>query len=239
MVGLFSGGDKSAYRDEIQRREERCSKQMIDAEPSSIHLHVVCVERVDIFRFLGSVISEDLTWTPKNSLTAFALPENPQDKQPACHQGCMKSPRSPPACCHHQFTLPSQSHKHHEGFHTPAHLLLELFPSGRRSSKTHIQIQKQLLLKHFFFKLNPPQLVFKHLHKLLPPDLLSQLLDPVVDPWLDRETCFNLISIPESYTGPRISFPLSVSDTNALLAAFKEHQVTNATLNSSNSAGNF
>ncbi|XP_041838190.1 serine/threonine-protein phosphatase with EF-hands 1 [Melanotaenia boesemani] len=60
------------------------------------------------------------------------------------------------------------------------------------------------------------------------PDLISQLLDPVVDPWLDRETCYNLISIPESYTGPRISFPLSVSDTNALLCAFKEQQTLHA-----------
>jgi len=60
--------------------------------------------------------------------------------------------------------------------------------------------------------------------------LISQLLDPVVDPWLDRETCYNLISIPESYTGPRISFPLSVSDTNSLLRAFKEQQVLNMVL---------
>lgn len=58
-----------------------------------------------------------------------------------------------------------------------------------------------------------------------PPDLISQLIDPVVDPWLDRETCYNLIPVPESYTGPRLSFPLSVSDTNALLGAFKEQQV--------------
>uniref|UniRef100_A0A671VTA4 Serine/threonine-protein phosphatase n=1 Tax=Sparus aurata TaxID=8175 RepID=A0A671VTA4_SPAAU len=60
------------------------------------------------------------------------------------------------------------------------------------------------------------------------PDLISQLLDPVVDPWLDRETCYNLIQIPESYAGPRLSFPLSVSDTNALLNAFKEQQTLHA-----------
>ncbi len=65
---------------------------------------------------------------------------------------------------------------------------------------------------------------------LCPPDLISQLLDPVVDPWLDRETCYNLIPVPESYTGPRLSFPLSVSDTNALLSAFKEQQVQNISL---------
>lgn len=65
-----------------------------------------------------------------------------------------------------------------------------------------------------------------------PPDLISQLLDPVVDPWLERETCYNLISVPESYNGPRISFPLSVSDTNTLLSAFKEQQVPNITFSS-------
>ncbi|XP_076025680.1 serine/threonine-protein phosphatase with EF-hands 1 [Genypterus blacodes] len=56
------------------------------------------------------------------------------------------------------------------------------------------------------------------------PDLISQLLDPVVNPWLDRETCFISVQVPESYTGPRLSFPLSVCDTNALLSAFKEQQ---------------
>lgn len=103
----------------------------------------------------------------------------------------------------------------------------------------HIQIQKQIFFTIIFFNSIYSQLVFKHLNTLLAPDLISQLLDPVVDPWLDRETCFNLISVPESYTGPRISFPLAVSDTNALLAAFKEHQVTNATFKCSNSAGQF
>ncbi|XP_055010687.1 serine/threonine-protein phosphatase with EF-hands 1 [Boleophthalmus pectinirostris] len=60
------------------------------------------------------------------------------------------------------------------------------------------------------------------------PDLISQLLDPVLDPWLGRETCFSSISVPDSYTGPRLSFPLSVSDTNALLYAFKEQQTLHA-----------
>uniref|UniRef100_A0A8D3D1H0 Serine/threonine-protein phosphatase n=1 Tax=Scophthalmus maximus TaxID=52904 RepID=A0A8D3D1H0_SCOMX len=60
------------------------------------------------------------------------------------------------------------------------------------------------------------------------PDLISQLLDPLVDPWLDRETCYNQIHVPESYTGPRLSFPLSVSDTSALLSAFKEQQTLHA-----------
>ncbi|KAK7912766.1 hypothetical protein WMY93_012977 [Mugilogobius chulae] len=60
------------------------------------------------------------------------------------------------------------------------------------------------------------------------PDLISQLLDPVLDPWLGRESCFSSIDVPDSYTGPRLSFPLSVSDTNALLNAFKEQQTLHA-----------
>lgn len=73
--------------------------------------------------------------------------------------------------------------------------------------------------------------VCSRLHTLCLSDLISQLLDPVVDPWLDRETCYDLIPVPESYNGPRLSFPLSVSDTNALLSAFKEQQVQNTGLN--------
>lgn len=58
-----------------------------------------------------------------------------------------------------------------------------------------------------------------------PPDLISQLMDPLADSWLDQETYYNFIPVPESYTGPHLSFPLSVSDTNSLLAAFKEQKV--------------
>ncbi|KAM9817069.1 serine/threonine-protein phosphatase with EF-hands 1 [Neosynchiropus ocellatus] len=60
------------------------------------------------------------------------------------------------------------------------------------------------------------------------PDLISQLLDPVVEPWLDRETYYTLVVVPECYTGPRLSFPLSVTDTSALLHAFKERQTLHA-----------
>lgn len=65
---------------------------------------------------------------------------------------------------------------------------------------------------------------------LCPPDLISKLMDSTSNPWLENENCYNLVSVPETYTGPRLSFPLSVSDMNALLAAFKEQQVQNMTL---------
>ncbi|CAL8246325.1 unnamed protein product [Lota lota] len=84
--------------------------------------------------------------------------------------------------------------------------------------------QDQLQLSSFFsFMLDN----FTHLNGS-GPDLISQLLDPVVDPWLGRETCYELIPVSESYSGPRISFPLSISHTNSLLNAFKEHQTLHA-----------
>lgn len=65
---------------------------------------------------------------------------------------------------------------------------------------------------------------------LSPPDLISKLMDSASDPWLENENCYNLVTVPETYTGPRLSFPLSVSDMNALLGAFKEQQVWNMAL---------
>ncbi len=64
-------------------------------------------------------------------------------------------------------------------------------------------------------------------HVLFPPDLISHLLDSVVDPLTEevRQLKYEQIVVPESYSGPRLSFPLSVTDTNALLSAFKEEQV--------------
>uniref|UniRef100_A0A671T415 Serine/threonine-protein phosphatase with EF-hands n=1 Tax=Sinocyclocheilus anshuiensis TaxID=1608454 RepID=A0A671T415_9TELE len=56
--------------------------------------------------------------------------------------------------------------------------------------------------------------------------LISHLLDSVVDPLTEevRQLKYEQIVMPESYCGPRLSFPLSVTDTNVLLSAFKEEQ---------------
>uniref|UniRef100_A0A6Q2XMJ9 Serine/threonine-protein phosphatase with EF-hands n=1 Tax=Esox lucius TaxID=8010 RepID=A0A6Q2XMJ9_ESOLU len=58
------------------------------------------------------------------------------------------------------------------------------------------------------------------------PDLISHLLDPVVNPQTDRARLTNheQIIVPESYNGPRLTFPLTVSQTDALLTAFKNQQ---------------
>ncbi|XP_017550125.2 serine/threonine-protein phosphatase with EF-hands 1 isoform X1 [Pygocentrus nattereri] len=58
------------------------------------------------------------------------------------------------------------------------------------------------------------------------PDLISHLLDSAVDPVTEevRQCKYEQIVVPDSYSGPRLSFPLSVTDTNTLLSAFKEQQ---------------
>lgn len=96
------------------------------------------------------------------------------------------------------------------------------------TSKNHILIK---LLGSTVFVQN--MFTFSHslsLSLLSPPDLISKLMDSASDPWLENENCYNLVSVPETYTGPRLSFPLSVSDMNALLGAFKEQQVWNMSL---------
>uniref|UniRef100_A0A8C7K7T9 Serine/threonine-protein phosphatase with EF-hands n=1 Tax=Oncorhynchus kisutch TaxID=8019 RepID=A0A8C7K7T9_ONCKI len=40
----------------------------------------------------------------------------------------------------------------------------------------------------------------------------------------ERQNMYEQITVPESYSGPHLTFPLTVSHTNALLSAFKEQQ---------------
>uniref|UniRef100_A0A3P9IGT3 Reverse transcriptase domain-containing protein n=1 Tax=Oryzias latipes TaxID=8090 RepID=A0A3P9IGT3_ORYLA len=79
VVGLISGGDESAYRDEVDQltmwsRENnlllnttKTKEVIIDfrrkkTAVSPLFISGVCVERVPDFRFLGVHIEEDLTW---------------------------------------------------------------------------------------------------------------------------------------------------------------------------------
>ncbi|KAG7467180.1 hypothetical protein MATL_G00150620 [Megalops atlanticus] len=86
--------------------------------------------------------------------------------------------------------------------------------------------QDQLQLSSFFsFMLDN----FAHLNGN-GPDLSSPLLDPSDDPMSEegRWAEYEQIEVSDLYNGPRLSFPLSVRDTNALLSAFKEQQTLHA-----------
>lgn len=86
VVGRISGGDETAYREEVQRLAAWCSdnnlilnttktKEIIidfrknSAAPKPLFINGDCVERVSDFRFLGTQITEDLSWTT-NTTTA-------------------------------------------------------------------------------------------------------------------------------------------------------------------------
>lgn len=80
VVGLISDDDESAYRDEVQRLTTLCAdnclilnssktKELIinfrrnSADPTPLYINGDCVERVLDYKFLGTYISSDLTWT--------------------------------------------------------------------------------------------------------------------------------------------------------------------------------
>ncbi|MBN3285913.1 PPE2 phosphatase, partial [Polyodon spathula] len=82
--------------------------------------------------------------------------------------------------------------------------------------------QDQLQLSSFFtFMLDN----FTHLGGASP-DLISQFLETTSDPMKEegRAAKYEKIEVPDSYPGPRLSFPLTVAHTNALLTAFKQQQ---------------
>ncbi|KAF7644699.1 hypothetical protein LDENG_00217230 [Lucifuga dentata] len=81
VAGLICNGDETAYRDEVCRLTDWCftnnlalniskTREMIinfrkqNVEPAPLHISGVSVERVSSFKFLGTYISQDLTWTP-------------------------------------------------------------------------------------------------------------------------------------------------------------------------------
>lgn len=80
VVGLITGGDESAYRQEVQNLSEWCSannlllniaktKELIidfrkcDTQHQPLLINGECVERVSSFKFLGIHITDQLSWT--------------------------------------------------------------------------------------------------------------------------------------------------------------------------------
>ncbi|KAM4795691.1 serine/threonine-protein phosphatase with EF-hands 1 [Rhinophrynus dorsalis] len=80
--------------------------------------------------------------------------------------------------------------------------------------------QDQLQLSNFF------TFMMDHFAQLegQGPDLISDIFNFSNKNLMDYE----MIEVPDSYDGPRLSFPLTVSDTNTLLHAFKNEQQLHA-----------
>ena len=83
LIGLISGDDDSAYRNEILSLTEWCShhnlevdfrRQRKETQPLSINAAVV--ERVDSFKFLGTIISSSLKWV--DNITAIIKKSPPE-----------------------------------------------------------------------------------------------------------------------------------------------------------------
>uniref|UniRef100_A0A8C5G818 Reverse transcriptase domain-containing protein n=2 Tax=Gouania willdenowi TaxID=441366 RepID=A0A8C5G818_GOUWI len=85
VVGLISRGDESAYREEVLKLTAWCSANNLQlnitktkeivvdfrrhrADPAPLYINGECVERVHTFRFLGVLISADLSWS--NNISA-------------------------------------------------------------------------------------------------------------------------------------------------------------------------
>ncbi len=84
VVGLITGGDEFAYREEIRELSEWCTKNNLKlnttktkemildfrrkrGDHAPLTIYGECVERVASFKFLGSHISEDVSWTTNTS----------------------------------------------------------------------------------------------------------------------------------------------------------------------------
>ncbi len=84
VVGLITGGDETAYREEVQKLAAWCSgnnltlntkktKEIIvnfrrlSTDLAPLFINGECVERVHTFRFLGILISSDISWTDNTS----------------------------------------------------------------------------------------------------------------------------------------------------------------------------
>ena len=76
VVGMITGGDESAYRDEVLKLSEWCSAKTKEitlefrkgrTDPSPLYIHGDWVERVHTFTFLDIVISGNLSWSTNTS----------------------------------------------------------------------------------------------------------------------------------------------------------------------------
>ncbi|KAH0520347.1 Serine/threonine-protein phosphatase with EF-hands 1, partial [Microtus ochrogaster] len=58
--------------------------------------------------------------------------------------------------------------------------------------------------------------------------IVSRLFEKPVQENKDRQEYLGMIEVPDSYDGPRLQFPLTFTDIDLLLRAFKKHQTLHA-----------
>ncbi|XP_057574227.1 serine/threonine-protein phosphatase with EF-hands 1 [Hippopotamus amphibius kiboko] len=84
--------------------------------------------------------------------------------------------------------------------------------------------QGQLQLSNFFsFMLEN----YKHVHKE-ESELVTPLFGSSIQGNKDRQDYLQLIDVPDSYSGPRLQFPLTFTDIDLLVEAFKQQQILHA-----------
>lgn len=83
--------------------------------------------------------------------------------------------------------------------------------------------QGQLQLSNFFtFMLEN----YTHIHER-DPEFVNRLFGYALQD-KGRQECVGLVDVPDSYTGPRLQFPLTFSDLGLLIEAFKRQQILHA-----------
>jgi len=84
--------------------------------------------------------------------------------------------------------------------------------------------QGQLQLSNFFsFMLEN----YTHIHEK-DPELVARLFGSTLQDCKDRQEYVSFIDVPDSYNGPRLQFPLTFTDIDLLVEAFKQQQILHA-----------
>ncbi|KAB1252457.1 Serine/threonine-protein phosphatase with EF-hands 1 [Camelus dromedarius] len=82
--------------------------------------------------------------------------------------------------------------------------------------------QGQLQLSNFFsFMLEN----YAHVHEK-DPELVNRFFGSSTQDSKDRQDYLGLIDVPDSYCGPRLQFPLTFTDIDVLIEAFKQQQAS-------------
>lgn len=58
------------------------------------------------------------------------------------------------------------------------------------------------------------------------PDLVNRLFGCAPQDDRGRQECIGIIEVPESYSGPRLQFPLNTNSLTIMIEAFKKQQVS-------------